>query len=53
MITVMPHGVLFRAVREKRSARGILTDKQDIVQAIISLPPDLFTTIIHPFFPPQ
>lgn len=47
MITVMPHGVLFRGGQEKVIRKGILTDKQDIVQAIISLPPDLFygTTI--------
>jgi len=47
MITVMPHGVLFRGGEEKKIRKGILTDKQDIVQAIISLPPDLFygTTI--------
>ena len=47
MITVMPHGVLFRRGAEKTIRKGILTDKQDIVQAIISLPPDLFygTTI--------
>ena len=42
MITVMPHGVLFRGGQEKVIRKGILTDKQDIVQAIISLPPDLF-----------
>lgn len=47
MITVMPHGVLFRSGAEKIIRKGILSDKQDIVQAIISLPPDLFygTTI--------
>jgi len=47
MITVMPHGVLFRGGEEKKIRKGILTDKQDIVHAIISLPPDLFygTTI--------
>lgn len=47
MITVMPHGVLFRGGAEKTIRKGILEDKQDIVQAIISLPPDLFygTTI--------
>lgn len=42
MITVMPHGVLFRGGAEKTIRKGILTDKQDIVQSIISLPPDLF-----------
>ena len=47
MITVMPHGVLFRGGEEKKIRKNILMDKQDIVQAIISLPPDLFygTTI--------
>jgi len=47
MITVMPHGVLFRGGAEKTIRKGILEDKQDIVQAIINLPPDLFygTTI--------
>lgn len=42
MITVMPHGVLFRGGEEKKIRKGILTDRQDIVQAIISMPPDLF-----------
>jgi type I restriction enzyme M protein len=42
MITVMPHGVLFRGGQEKVIRKGILKDRQDIVQAIISLPPDLF-----------
>ena len=42
MITVMPHGVLFRGGEEKKIRKGILTDKQDIVHAIISLPPNLF-----------
>lgn len=42
MITVMPHGVLFRGGAEQRIRKGILTDKQDIVQAIVSLPPNLF-----------
>lgn len=47
MITVIPHGVLFRGGAEKTIRKGILNDKQDIVHAIISLPPDLFygTTI--------
>jgi type I restriction enzyme M protein len=42
MITVMPHGVLFRGGSEQRIRKGILTDKQDIVQAVIGLPPNLF-----------
>ena len=47
MITVMPHGVLFRGGQEKAIREKILKDKQDILHAIISLPPDLFygTTI--------
>lgn len=40
MITVMPHGVLFRGGSEKDIRKGILKD--DIIEAIISLPPDLF-----------
>lgn len=42
MITVMPHGVLFRGGSERYIRKGILTDKQDIVQAVIGLPPNLF-----------
>jgi len=42
MITVMPHGALFRGGSEQRIRKGILTDKQDIVQAVIGLPPNLF-----------
>lgn len=47
MVTVMPHGVLFRGGKEKEIREGILNDKQDILYAIINLPPDLFygTTI--------
>ena len=47
MITVMPHGVLFRGGAEQKIRKNILIDKQDIVQAIIGLPPNLFygTTI--------
>lgn len=40
MITVMPHGVLFRGGAEKEIRTGILKD--DIIEAFISLPPDLF-----------
>lgn len=40
MITVMPHGVLFRGGQEKVIRQGILND--DIIESIISLPPDLF-----------
>lgn len=42
MVTVMPHGVLFRGGKEKDIRKAILEDPNDIVQAIISLPPDLF-----------
>ena len=42
MITVMPHGVLFRGSKEGDIRKAILNDPNDIVQAIISLPPDLF-----------
>ena len=42
IITVMPHGVLFRGGEEKKIRKGILKDKQDIMHAIISLPPSLF-----------
>lgn len=47
MVTVMPHGVLFRGGKEKDIREGVLRDKQDILYAIINLPPDLFygTTI--------
>lgn len=40
MITVMPHGVLFRGGKEKDIREAIL--KADIIESIISLPPDLF-----------
>ncbi len=42
MVTVMPHGVLFRGGKEGIIRKAILEDPNDIVQAIISLPPDLF-----------
>lgn len=42
MITVMPHGVLFRGGSERNIRKSILTDKMDIVQAVIGLPPNLF-----------
>ncbi len=40
MATVMPHGVLFRGGAEKEIRRGFLQD--DLVEAIIGLPPNLF-----------
>lgn len=42
VISVMPHGVLFRGGEEKKIRQNILKDKQDIWQAIISLPQNLF-----------
>lgn len=40
MATVMPHGVLFRASKEKQIREGMI--KAGIIDAIISLPPSLF-----------
>ena len=40
MATIMPHGVLFRGGKEKL-IREILV-KDDVIEAIISLPPGLF-----------
>jgi type I restriction enzyme M protein len=40
VITVMPHGVLFRGGAEKEIRRKFL--EQDLIEAIISLPPNLF-----------
>jgi type I restriction enzyme M protein len=40
MATIMPHGVLFRGGAEKEIRRGMVED--DIVEAIIGLPPALF-----------
>ncbi len=40
MATVMPHGVLFRGGQEKVIREGIVKD--DLIQAIIGLPPKLF-----------
>jgi type I restriction enzyme M protein len=38
--TVMPHGVLFRGGEEKKIRKRFL--EQDLIEAIISLPPNLF-----------
>jgi type I restriction enzyme M protein len=38
--TVMPHGVLFRGGEEKKIRRKLL--EQDLIEAIIGLPPNLF-----------
>ncbi|OAQ19968.1 type I restriction-modification system subunit M [Thermosulfurimonas dismutans] len=40
MATVMPHGVLFRGGQEKAIREGIVKD--DLIEAIIGLPPKLF-----------
>jgi type I restriction enzyme M protein len=40
VITVMPHGVLFRGGAEKEIRRKFL--EQDLIEAIIGLPPNLF-----------
>lgn len=39
-VTVMPHGVLFRGGAEKTIRQGLIRD--DVVEAIIGLPPNLF-----------
>ena len=38
--TVMPHGVLFRGGKERKIRKGMIDD--DVIEAIISLPPNLF-----------
>jgi type I restriction enzyme M protein len=40
VVTVMPHGVLFRGGEEKRIRTGFLDD--DLIDAVIGLPPNLF-----------
>jgi type I restriction enzyme M protein len=40
VITVMPHGVLFRGGEEKKIRQKFL--EQDLIEAIIGLPPNLF-----------
>lgn len=40
MATVMPHGVLFRGGAEKEIRKKFL--QQDLIEAVISLPPNLF-----------
>ena len=40
VITVMPHGVLFRGGEEKKIRQKFL--EQDLIEAIIALPPNLF-----------
>ena len=40
MATVMPHGVLFRGGAEKAIREGII--RANIIEAVISLPPNLF-----------
>ncbi len=43
LATVMPHGVLFRGGQEKVIREGILKD--DLIEAIIGLPPKLFYNV--------
>ena len=43
MATVMPHGVLFRGGQEKVIREGIVKD--DLIEAIIGLPPKLFYNV--------
>lgn len=40
VVTVMPHGVLFRGGDEKQIRQGIIRD--DLLEAVIGLPPNLF-----------
>jgi type I restriction enzyme M protein len=40
MATIMPHGVLFRGGKEKLIREILLDD--DVIEAIIGLPPNLF-----------
>jgi type I restriction enzyme M protein len=40
MATIMPHGVLFRGGKEKLIREIFIND--DVIEAIISLPPGLF-----------
>src|SRR5258708_4171617 len=50
MATIMPHGVLFRGGKEKLIRELFVND--DVIEAIVSLPPGLFYgTGIPPFLP--
>lgn len=40
VVTVMPHGVLFRGSTEKDIREGLLDD--DLIEAVIGLPPNIF-----------
>lgn len=40
LVSVMPHGVLFRGSTERDIRKGFVTD--DLVEAVIGLPPNLF-----------
>ncbi|MEO0247706.1 MAG: type I restriction-modification system subunit M [candidate division WOR-3 bacterium] len=46
LATVMPHGVLFRGGQEKIIREGIVKD--DLIEAIIGLPPKLFYNVAIP-----
>ena len=39
---VMPHGVLFRGAAEGRIRRGLLQEDEDLIEAVVGLPPNLF-----------
>ncbi len=42
MATIMPHGVLFRGGEEKKIRQGIIKEGEEILEAVIGLPPNLF-----------
>lgn len=42
MATVMPHGVLFRGGEEKKIRQGIIKEGEEILEAVIGLPQNLF-----------
>lgn len=44
VVVVMPHGVLFRGGKEKEIRENML--KADVLEGVISLPPQLFTVLV-------
>lgn len=42
VVVVMPHGVLFRGKKEQEVRKAILSRQVDVLEGIISLPPQLF-----------
>lgn len=42
VVVVMPHGVLFRGKKEKEVRKALLARDVDVLEGIISLPPQLF-----------